>query len=144
MVYKQQQQQQYGDYYDEPSVYPSPSPSLRSPVSSYHHQQQHLQQQQRAAMSPYISSYGSPHPAMKPSSLSLSLSTPMHIPMPMSTHTTHAPHSSTGTGTGSAAPISADGYIYQIHFKRAHRHFLMSYNAMLSGPPIKAGDVYTP
>lgn len=40
----------------------------------------------------------------------------------------------------SATPVSADGFIYQVHFKRAHRNFFMSYNAMLSGPPIKTGD----
>lgn len=56
-------------------------------------------------------------------------------------HTPSDSMSSHGSGSGGVAQPSgdsADGYIYQVHFKRAHRNFLLSHS--LSPRSIKAGD----
>ena len=71
-----------------------------------------------------------------------SMSSPYSSPIsPKNLHRASMNMNPTTTKSVMKPPESADGYIYQIHFKRAHRNFLMSYNAMVStNGPIHIGD----
>ena len=74
--------------------------------------------------------YSRPPPPMHPpppSLMGMGMGSPAHYPYEHS--------------MGEPLPLSADGHIYQVHFKRAHRNFLLSpYAFKTSGGIIKPGD----
>jgi hypothetical protein len=126
---------------------PIPAPLNMQAMQQQQNLQQHQQQQQMYGTSPRYGDSRTPPPQIYPSySPTSSFRAPMaSSPMSaMSSYSSSPYHNDSGSYQSNYMPrhqrqqqapplVSADGHIYQVHFKRAHRNFLLS--PMVPSPP---------
>jgi hypothetical protein len=126
-----------------PFLHPSPIhiPNIREPYSSPqvdHSKRNHVSNYCiLPSMSPVTSEYGSPYSVPSPLQRG---SVHRNSPRDVHSHIHGAiPDLHSSSQFHVDVPIeSADGHIYQVHFKRAHRNFFLSTHALIR--PIRPGD----